>query len=58
LGFKKIAGSSLLLRNCSYRYPLGDTHPAGKSIQIAASSAHESWVLEQWEQLVLDHPEI
>lgn len=58
LGFKKIAGSSMLLRNCSYRYPLGDTHPAGKSIQIAASSAHESWVLEQWEQLVLDHPEI
>lgn len=56
LGFKKIARSNLLLKDNHFRYPFGDEHPAGKTVEFVATAEHEHWLLENWDQLIADHP--
>lgn len=58
LGFKKIARSNLLLRDNHFRYPFGDAHPAGRKVGFTATAEHENWLLEQWDELIVDHPSL
>ncbi|MCC7335253.1 MAG: hypothetical protein IT422_09155 [Pirellulaceae bacterium] len=58
LGFKKIARSSLLLRDNQYRYPFGDAHPGGRAVEFAANAEHEEWLLDHWNSLIADHPSL
>jgi hypothetical protein len=54
LGFKKIARSNLLLKDCSLRYPFGQKFPGGKQVELLSSQVQQQWLLEQWNKLVLD----
>lgn len=56
LGFKKIARSNLLLKDNHYRYPFGESFPVGRDIDFTATVEHETWLLEHWENLIVDHP--
>lgn len=56
LGFCKIARSNLLMKDTSLRYPFADQHPAGKSVSLTGSSEQESWLLDNWDKLLSDHP--
>ncbi len=58
LGFKKIARSNLLIRDNHYRYPFGDAHRGGRSINFSATAEQEEWLFEQWENLITDHPSL
>lgn len=58
LGFKKIARSNLLLKDNHFRYPFGDSHTAGREVNLVATAEHEAWILGQWEELITDHPSL
>ncbi len=58
LGFKKIARTSLLLKDSRYRYPFGDAFPGGRQVELVANAEHESWLLEHWDGLIADHPSL
>jgi hypothetical protein len=58
LGFKKIARSNLLLKDNHFRYPFGDSHTAGREVDLLATVEHEAWILSQWEELITDHPSL
>jgi len=48
LGFKKIAGSSLIFRDNHFRYKFGDAHPRGRELQFEGNAQRESWLLNHW----------
>lgn len=48
LGFKKVCGQPLVLRDNHFRYPFGDRHPTGRDIRLAATADQEKWVHSQW----------
>ena len=56
LGFKKIARSNLLLRDNHFRVPFSETHVAGRHVPFTATAEHENWIVEQWHELIADHP--
>jgi len=58
LGFKKIARSNLLLKDNHFRYPFGDSYREGRNCGFRATAEHENWVLENWENLITDHPSL
>lgn len=58
LGFKKIARSNLLIRDNHFRYPFIDAHLGGRNVDFSASAEHEEWLLEQWDNLIADHPSL
>lgn len=58
LGFKKIARSNLLIRDNHYRYPFGESYCSGRASDFRATSEHETWILESWENLITDHPSL
>lgn len=58
LGFKKIARSNLLIKDSHNRYPFGVSYAAGRHVSFAATAEHEQWVLENWENLIADHPSL
>jgi hypothetical protein len=58
LGFKKIARSNLLIKDNHYRYAFGDQHPAGRSVKLQATIEHENWLIENWRELITDHPSL
>jgi hypothetical protein len=50
LGFKRIAGESLIFRHSALRTPFGDRHPQGQYADMEALPEYEEWVLKEWEQ--------
>jgi hypothetical protein len=56
LGFCKIARSNLLIKDTSLQYPFAEAFPAGQALEVTGSVAHEQWLFEHWEKLLLDHP--
>ncbi len=58
LGFKKIARSSLLIRDNHFRYPFGDLHCGGREVDFSGTAEHEEWLLDHWDNLIADHPSL
>lgn len=56
LGFKKISRSTLLLRDNHFQYPFAEAHLGGREVRFSASAEHEEWLLERWQNLVVDYP--
>ncbi|MCA9134493.1 MAG: hypothetical protein KDA45_15090 [Planctomycetales bacterium] len=56
LGFKKIARSNFLLRDNRFRYPFGEAHYGGRSVDFAATAEHEEWLLDHWDSLISHSP--
>lgn len=50
LGFKKIAGESLIFRHSALRTPFGDRHPEGQDADVEALPECEEWVEKAWEE--------
>jgi hypothetical protein len=51
LGFKKIAGETLIFRHSALRRPFNDQHPQGLDADVEALPEYEEWVMKEWEQL-------
>ena len=49
LGFKKVCGQPLVLRDNHFRYPFGDRHPTGRDVRLSATADQENWVRRQWD---------
>lgn len=58
IGFKKIARSNLLLRDNHFTYPFAQSYSSGRPVNCRGSAEHEEWVLENWEELISDHPSL
>lgn len=56
LGFKKVCGQPLVLRDNHVRYPFGERHPTGRNVRLAATADQESWVRRQWDRDQKFHP--
>lgn len=56
LGFCKIARSNLLIKDTSLQYPFAEKHPGGQLVDLGGTQEREQWLLDNWEQLLIDHP--
>jgi hypothetical protein len=50
LGFKKIAGESLIFRHSALRTLFSERHPRGQGADVEALPEWEEWVLQAWER--------
>ena len=50
LGFRKIAGESLIFRHSALRTSFSDRYPVGQDADVEALPEYEAWVTKEWEQ--------
>lgn len=50
LGFKKIAGQSLIFRHSAVRAPFSERNPQEQDADVKALPEYEEWVEKEWEQ--------
>jgi hypothetical protein len=51
LGFRRVAGSHLLVRHSVFRNVYEENHPQGPDGFFDATPKHQKWVVRQWNQL-------